>query len=78
MVEPSQWEPTVDSTIVHEFIEPESVNGTDDESGNSFVDEIENDSSARFLLTTEGTENETLEILEAVRRIKKKKSLHLN
>ena len=30
-----EWEPTVDSTIVHGFIEPESVNGTDYESGDS-------------------------------------------
>ena len=68
-----EWEPTVDSTIVHGFIEPESVNGTDYESGDSSVDETENGPSARSLLATEGTENETLEVLGAVRRVKEKR-----
>ena len=68
-----EWEPTVDSTIVHGFIEPESVTGTDDASGNSSVDETESGPSARSLLATEGTENETLEVRGAVRRVKEKK-----
>ena len=68
-----EWEPTVDSAIVHGFIEPESVNGTDYESGDSSVDKTENGPSARSLMVTEGTENETLEVLGAVRRVKEKR-----
>ena len=58
---------------MHGFIEPESVNGTDYESGDSSVDETENGPSARSLLANEGTENETLEVLGAVRRVKEKR-----
>ena len=55
------------------FVKFEYVNEIDDESRNSFVDEVRKNSCARFLRIADETKTESLDVFAIVRRVKKKK-----